>query len=250
MTAFCSDLDNTLIYSHRRTIPGPKRPAEYLDGRLISYITERTLRFFCEQQRVELIPVTTRTEAQYRRIHVFQKEIPCRYALVCNGAVLLENGVSQADWLAETMRLGAAGFAEIERLRALMADSEFSDHMHYAEPGILYFVPEETTPVERKLLDCANPETVMVCVNGRKVYCIPNTLTKGVAIRRLRSRLQPETLMAAGDSTMDVPMLNEADTALCAAEIAALVHCENTIVPEGVLSDAICAYIEKMMAGR
>lgn len=250
MIAFCSDLDNTLIYSHRRSIPEPKLPAEYLDGRIISYMTERTLRYFSEQKSVELIPVTTRTEAQYRRIGIFQNEIPCRYALVCNGAVLLENGVSQQDWLEETLRLGEAGFAEIERLRALMKDSAFSEHMHYAEPGILYFVPEETEPVEQQLLACADPEMVMVCVNGRKVYCIPRTLTKGVAVRRLRDRLHMETLIAAGDSTMDVPMLNEADIAICAEEIAPLVHVENKVVPEGILSDDICTYIEKKAAGR
>lgn len=250
MIAFCSDLDNTLIYSHRRSIPEPKHPAEYLDGRVISYITERTLRFFSEQKSVELIPVTTRTEVQYRRIGIFQEQIPCRYALVCNGAVLLENGVVQKDWLEETLRLGEAGFAEIERLRTWMASSAFRDHMHYAEPGILYFVPEETASVEQQLLACADPETVMVCVNGRKVYCIPKMLTKGVAVRRLRERLHPEKLIAAGDSTMDVPMLDEADIVLCAEEIASLVRVENKVVPGGVLSDEICAYIEKMMAGR
>ena len=33
MILFCSDLDNTLIYSHRREMHADKVLAEYLDGR-------------------------------------------------------------------------------------------------------------------------------------------------------------------------------------------------------------------------
>lgn len=244
MLTFCSDLDNTLIYSYHRCIPEPKLPAEYLDGRILSYMTERTFRFLSQQKKWLFIPVTTRTEAQYKRIVIFQEQIPCRYALVSNGAVLLKDGVVQEDWQKETFRLGDAGFQEIRRLRDYMENTPFSDHMHYEASGMLYFVPEDTVPVEQFLLQCADTSKILICVNGRKVYCIPKTLTKGVAIQRLRSYLQIEKLISAGDSSMDVPMLNASDVALCPESIAEMVSAKMTIAFENVLSDQICAYLE------
>ena len=39
--------------------------------------------------------------------------------------------------------------------------------------------------------------------NGEKVYVVPVNLSKGMAVRRLRKRLQPAYIIAAGDSEFD-----------------------------------------------
>ena len=74
---FC-DLDHTLIYSHRMPIGSDKMVVEYLNGKEQSFMTQGTFEFLCKQNCVHLIPVTTRSKAQYERISVFRKELRCK----------------------------------------------------------------------------------------------------------------------------------------------------------------------------
>ena len=115
MTALFSDLDRTLIFSHRVELPGEKLPVELLEGRVQSYMTRRTLAYLQEATWLRLIPVTMRSLEQYQRISVFQTLLPCRYALICNGGVLLADGEADPVWLRETRRLAAPELEELER---------------------------------------------------------------------------------------------------------------------------------------
>ena len=69
MIAFFSDLDNTLIFSYKHDIGKEKRCVEIYQGREVSYITERTYGLLTyAASRLLFVPVTTRTEEQYRRM--------------------------------------------------------------------------------------------------------------------------------------------------------------------------------------
>ena len=57
-------------------------------------------------------------------------------------------------------------------------------------------------------LDCGQ---VDVFNNGDKVYVVPKALNKGNAITRLRNKLKPQTVIAAGDSAFDISMVLAAD---------------------------------------
>jgi hypothetical protein len=69
------DLDQTLIYG-RRSLRLPAgthqpglRPAEFLDGEPVSFVTCRAADLLQQLAgRAELVPVTTRTLQQYRRV--------------------------------------------------------------------------------------------------------------------------------------------------------------------------------------
>ncbi len=103
MIAFFSDLDNTLIFSYKHDIGEKKRCVEIYQGREVSYITERTYGLLkYAASRLLFVPVTTRTEEQYRRIDL-GVGVPS-YALVCNGGVLLINGQEDAGWYREIGR--------------------------------------------------------------------------------------------------------------------------------------------------
>ena len=56
---------------------------------------------------------------------------------------------------------------------------------------------------------------------GEKVYVIPKRLNKGAAVERLAELIgiTRENIFCAGDSLMDVPMLNAADTAIFTDDI-------------------------------
>ena len=51
-------------------------------------------------------------------------------------------------------------------------------------------------------------------LSGRKLYFFPPGLSKGDALVRLRERFAPARVLCAGDSGIDVPMLEQADVAI------------------------------------
>lgn len=221
MKVFHADLDNTLIYSYKKDIGSEKRCVEVYQGREISFMTEQTYTLLREVSRKFLfVPTTTRTEEQYRRIDL-GVGVP-EYALVCNGGVLLKDGKEDVSWYQETMASIQASAGQLERAERLMAEDESrSFEVRNIRRLFLFtksFEPEKTAMRLRAALD---PSLVSVFTNGVKVYVLPVDLDKGRAVRRLRGRLQPELVLAAGDSLFDVPMLAAADVGFAPAETTA-----------------------------
>ena len=69
MIYFCSDLDNTLIYSYRHDIGNEKVLVETKEGKELSYMTKVSYELLKQvSQKKELIPLTTRSLEQYSRI--------------------------------------------------------------------------------------------------------------------------------------------------------------------------------------
>ena len=96
----CADMDNTIIYSYKRNIGENKLNVELYNGREISFISEKTHDLLKKvSEKMTIIPTSTRTEEQYKRIDLDIGIVP--YALVCNGGVLLVNGKRDREWYLE-----------------------------------------------------------------------------------------------------------------------------------------------------
>ena len=66
---FCSDLDNTLIYSYKHEIGSDKKCVEIYQGREVSYMTNRSCELLRQvRERMLFVPTTTRTVEQYGRV--------------------------------------------------------------------------------------------------------------------------------------------------------------------------------------
>ena len=63
MVVFCTDLDNTIIYSYKHDIGDRKRNVELYQGREISFITDKTYDLLREiKNNIIIIPTSTRTK--------------------------------------------------------------------------------------------------------------------------------------------------------------------------------------------
>lgn len=211
MKLFCSDLDNTLIYSWRRPLAGDKRCVEWLKGQEISFVTERTLDLLREVQKKALfIPVTTRRVDQYERLSF--PGISPQYALTCNGGVLLEHGEVAEDWYRESLELVEVCRGEMERGRKLfLADPFRCFDVWFVQELFLFTKSENIEETLRRLREVLDLDKLEVLTNKDKVYLLPKVLNKGAAVERIRKRLEAEWVFAAGDSAFDVPMLEKAD---------------------------------------
>ncbi len=220
------DLDQTLIYSQRafrlpeNVPPPPTVIVEYLDGEPLSYLTAEAAAALVQlAARVPVIPVTTRTLAQYRRVTL---GFTPAYAIAANGGHLLVDGVPDPGWEAavrERLAGDAIALAEVlvlaERLaaRARAAGKGWVRTIRDADGFFAYLVATERSAIPP--LDAITAELAAggwtVSVQGRKVYFVPAALTKEAALAEVMRRLGAHRLAAAGDSLLDLGMLTMAD---------------------------------------
>lgn len=221
---FASDLDRTLIYSNRfiQHIEdiGSIRLIETKEKEPISYMTKNAISLLKEISKSLLfIPTTTRTIAQYSRIQLFQQELKPQYAIVSNGGNILYNGRVDEDWkkringliINESYQLPEVleKLNEIEGnwvLRSYTADDMF---------GYL-ILDEEKIPLNelKGFMKWANEINWNISLQGRKLYLIPNYICKGKAVQYIAERENKNTILAAGDSLLDLPMLKNAHHAV------------------------------------
>ena len=73
----CADMDNTIIYSYKRNIGENKLNVELYNGREISFISEKTHDLLKKvSEKMTIIPTSTRTEEQYKRIDLESYPMP------------------------------------------------------------------------------------------------------------------------------------------------------------------------------
>ena len=119
MITLFSDLDNTIIYSYKHDIGAMKRSVEVYHGREISFITENTYRLLKDiKDKMLIIPTSTRTIEQYNRIQLGVGDF--KYALVCNGGVLLVDGVRDENWYSDSLRSVSESKDELEFAMSLL----------------------------------------------------------------------------------------------------------------------------------
>ncbi|MGA5816258.1 HAD family hydrolase [Kitasatospora sp. NPDC094028] len=220
-----SDLDRTLIYSERAlALDAPDHLAprllcvEVYGGRPLSFLTERAAGLLAElARRATFVPATTRTVEQYRRVNLPGPEPS--WAICANGGQLLADGVPDADWRREiTGRIaaGAAPLAEVVRHLDDCAALPWTLKRRVADELFTYLVVERAALPEGWLADltgwCAD-RGWRVSLQGRKVYAVPEPLTKSAALAEVVRRTGASTVLAAGDSLLDADLLLAADAA-------------------------------------
>lgn len=215
---FACDLDNTLIHSYKNKKDGDVC-VEWLNGQEQGYMDGQTYERLRELAEYALfVPATTRSMKQYKRIRWKDNEEP-KFAVTTNGAILLEDGETDAAWLAQS-KIEADGYrADMERLlQELLDEGEYTSCKIVDE---MYLFAAYRDDISAKDIAARHEDrtSLEVAISGRKIYFLPPRFNKGEALKRLMERWSPECVIAAGDSAIDVPMLNLADIAFCKKEL-------------------------------
>ena len=204
------DLDQTVVFSERSAgEAGPSVVVEHLDGAPLSSMTVGAHAAYAAlAARARVVPVTTRTVAQYARIAL---PAPAPHAVCANGGVLLVDGARDRQWdtWVRTLLADVAPLAEVVAL--LPADADWVRLVRTAEDLFAYLVAHSRDRVPAGWLagleaDLA-PLGWTVSLQGRKAYAVPAGLTKAAAVVRLQELLGADRVLAAGDSLLDAPLL-------------------------------------------
>ncbi|MFI0409850.1 HAD family hydrolase [Actinomadura sp. 3N508] len=221
----CSDLDRTLIYSTAAfALDGPDETmprllcVEFYQGAPLSYMTEASARTLeALAKAATFVPTTTRTREQYSRVHLLEKPAP--YAICANGGHLLVDGVDDADWAASVRTHIAESCAPLRTVQEhlLHTSGDFVLRQRIASELFAYMVVDRAA-LPRGWVDdltawCAE-RGWRTSLQGRKVYCLPTGLTKAAAAAEVARRTGASTTLAAGDSLLDLDLLDAADAAV------------------------------------
>ena len=197
-----SDLDRTLIFSGRFFTDehGARSTGrvcvERLDGREISFVTARSHAILEELARSgPLLPVTSRTVEQYRRIELPGPPPP--FAVCANGGRLLVGGVEDEQYREELVR----------------------DLSHTSAPVADVWAILEVAAARRA--DAGRPLKAMRVADGLFCYTVDETdadpawaQALAQAVRAVAERTRASHIVAAGDAHLDISMLHLADEAI------------------------------------
>lgn len=215
MLLFTTDLDNTMIYSYKKIGDVKAVCVEWKEGKELSYMTEKAYGLLqAVAQKAMVVPVTTRSLEQYRRIKLFQNGVPS-YAVAANGGILLVEGEIHTQWYEKSKELTSYSQKELEKAVALLKkDRAVNFEVRIVDDLFVFTKSSDITKSIADLKKCLDMEKVFLDSNGEKLYVFPTILNKGTALKRLKQYLNKTVSFAAGDSAFDIPMLLEADSAV------------------------------------
>jgi hypothetical protein len=224
---FASDLDQTLIYSKRFTLDPVSgynlktRLIETKDGEEISFMLESAISKLKElSNKLIFVPVTTRTIEQYNRISLFQNEIVPPFAIVSNGGNIINNGIIDQEWSSEIRRkleFDCPDCSEILKEFSKIANENWIISQRKADDLFLYFIIDQNV-IPHDELSCyekwLNKSGWNMSIQGRKLYFVPNCISKWNAISYVKELSGSGKVCCAGDSILDLCMLEKSDYAI------------------------------------
>jgi hypothetical protein len=217
-----TDLDRTMIYSKRARRLGPDPDGavcvEIHDGKAAAWMTgAAAAQLATLAAALPVVPVTTRIVEQYRR--VLLPGPPPRYAVAGNGGAVLVDGSVDAGWTRRVEARLRDGFP-LERVwdqLAHVCHPGFTVKLRNAGGLFCYAVVRPAQLPAGFVEDVAGwaaERGWRTSLQGAKLYCVPERLTKIAAVREVADRAGCETVLAAGDSLLDVDLLLGADRAI------------------------------------
>ncbi len=250
MKVFNADLDNTIIYSYRHDIGSDKRNVEMHKNNELSFVTEKTYSLLqCIKDEILFVPTTTRTIEQYNRIDLGIGIL--KYALVCNGGVLLVNGKEDEEWYKDSLQLVQKSEAEMKKaLDFLESEKRRIFDLRFIKDLFIFTKCNKPEAVVSSLREKLNTTLVDVINSGMKVYVVPKDLSKGRAVLRFKEYVQAESVIAAGDSEFDISMLEEADVSIAPQKLAGkhVLHKDIILMPEEkVYSEEVLEYVKAIL---
>lgn len=240
---FATDLDNTMIFSHRLTngFEDEVHCVECYNGKPITYMTNSSIaKLNGISQKINVIPITTRSLAQFQRIELFS-DLPL--VVVANGGTILQNGEVHKEW--ENYIEGILKKYDFDYVIKVFSTLPGLSLNPKLVDGKFVFAKSDNPDLCKQFLE-SNLDTKIwqLSFQREKMYAIPAEITKGTALRFICEHIIPDNdlVVSAGDSNLDIPMLEYSDYGLIPSDcnLSNSEHTDFIKVGKGIYaSDAI-----------
>ena len=221
-----SDLDNTLVYSPRRFLTGEKVCVEVYRDNANSFMPVKSIELLKNiSSSITFIPVTTRSKIGFSRIDFTVIGVP-KYALVCNGGMLLINGEVDPTWYNRSLEIIKQADQYLQKAMGIL-ETDPNRTLDVRKVENLFVFTKSSNAIKTAEVLKAHLDTALVDITTHKdkIYIIPKAIDKGTGINRLREYISADTIISAGDTVFDIPMLEQADIGYYPEEI--LEHCQH-----------------------
>ncbi|MEE2030560.1 HAD family hydrolase [Rhodococcus chondri] len=199
---------------------------EYYEGAPLSYVTDAAAGRLRELAAdLTIVPTTTRTPDQFRRIDL--PGGPWPYAIASNGGAILVDGEPDTRWRSAVDAAVRAGGASLDDITAELHRRVSEDWVHkfrIADDLFCYLVVDVAAQPAGFLDEWhawCRERGWGASQQGRKIYTMPDCVCKSRAVAEVHRRLSDEGLLApdapvfaAGDGALDAEMLKAADAAI------------------------------------
>lgn len=221
---FFTDLDRTIIYSHRFVGKEPNPfhvTVEAINGKKISFMKLSSftlLREMLKEGRV--VPVSARNVEEIKRLSLFEEGRFPEWVICDNGLVVLRNGQPDLDWQQEIEKKEAFILRSrcyqigVQHFKNL---SDLFEKKWIKTNSTAYRVLIEDDPVFRETLyeqkEFYEKYGFLLDIQARKAYLIPKGFTKKEAVSYVIEHASPKKMIGAGDADSDYGFLTLMDVA-------------------------------------
>lgn len=224
---FASDLDRTLVFS-KRFLEELGDTVHHVSGTIVEQTKSgyglmfTPMISFIEMIRpqVYFIPCTSRNVEQYKRLNL---GVVPPYAVVENGCkVIRPDGrlsVEYAEYLKYELGVNLIEETPIiyeKVVEATCMIGEVIDVRQVSNSYVLVQPEKREKDVLNRIVNALKDvsDEYNVCVDKWKIYITHKKITKATALKWVAKKLDEEIVVAAGDTTMDEPLLNAARYAI------------------------------------
>ena len=213
MKMLACDLDNTFIF--RKVNPlCDYIPVEYNHGKPVMYISKKALELFRTTDKcIEFVPVTARSIEEFKRINIFAQKQP-QYVITSLGGVILKNGNIDAEWEKRREAIMRSVRKILKEIFLKYKTKEYILRAMVVDESYLFIQSKCAENTASEIQSVYDESCLDILSRKEKIYIVPKEINKESAVRRVRTELDADVLVVAGDSDADNGMLNIADYAL------------------------------------
>lgn len=188
---------------------------EVHDGKPVSFMTAVAAQALVSLAAVStVVPVTTRVSEQFERVRL-TGPAP-RYAIAANGGLVYVDGAVDRGWSAGVARVLAGQFplSAVWEYAGHICRPEWTTKLRNAAGLFCYAVVRPDRLPDGFVGDLsgwAAERGWRISLQGRKLYWVPEALTKSAAVAEVAQRIGADLVLAAGDSILDTDLLLGAD---------------------------------------
>lgn len=216
---YATDLDRTIIFSNKflEDCVDEVVCVEEFEDRPISYMSASSLKMLenlKSKPNLSIIPVTTRSVAQFKRVRPVQD---CEFAITSNGGTILHNGKVFIPWYNHINNVLLSYKKDFKNMKIfLMGYTEYYEKLPKLVDNMFFFMKlKEDDNKNQELLDIfdntLDKEKWEFTLQGLKLYVIPKEISKENALNYLRKYLKADKLIVSGDGKLDIGFLKIGD---------------------------------------
>jgi hypothetical protein len=203
-----------------------------------------------------VVPSTTRSLVQYERVELFA-HLDVTTAIVANGALILIDGRVDNDWsriVADRMQSGGAPVGQIADIVSRSDRGKVPGRVYIVESRFICVVMangDDAQSLLASLTEAVAETGWSASHQGKKIYLMPDAVSKGAAADEVARRYGIRAVTAAGDSVLDIDMLQRADLAIVprhAASLTAICRQLSPLVTDAIGPKSSVEIAERMIA--